>query len=417
MAINRASVSISGIKQFLDLFRDPNASINAFQAALQQRLGGPGGGIAAPPAGEQPGPTREAAARQETGPNATDRHRALLETIFANPALVADLPSDAFDRMVGASEGLMALETGPEPSPELQRVKEFESRGGQLSPQQLGQALDVLPNDTSDMIELAAINAARKLSGQPEYGIEEGLRVLANLRAAQGTTVNVSPIMDLGIGEFFSKFTQHQEAGRRRDQLSLIEPTLAQLRQAKGVLDTPGVMSYLATSGVGRTVGAGLATFQSLTGRRPFEAFDASTLGATQAALDTGISLAATTLARLGENDISEPTRKRLMEIAQVGSFLSNPEQARGAINELIRIIEQLQTQTSEELRVGGRKLGDTNEPTPEPPNRAAGRNAIRAKAKELYRANPDRYDGEKDPQLLLDAVQAVDRDAKLQIE
>lgn len=421
MAINQVGVSLSGIKAFLDLFKDPNAGLNEFQAAIQSRLGGgPTAGLAGPAdvaAGVQAGPTMDAAARQaaQPAPSGVDRRRAILETILANPALVADLPKETFDRMLGASEGLVELEAGPTPSPELQRVQEAQQLGVQLNPQQIGQALNVLPDPTGDMIELESLNAARRAAGKPEYDFETGLRVLANLRAtATGTTVNVSPIIDTGLDRFLASFTEKQEGTDRRERLSMLEPTIAQLKQAQAVLQTPGVMSFLATSGPGRTVGAGLATFQSLTGKRPFESFDANTLGATQAALDTGIRMAASTLARLSEKDISEPTRKRMEELAQVGSFLSNPQQAAGAIGEILRVMESLQGQTSRELKEGGVPL-DSNAPVPEAPNRPAAREIIRAKARELLKANPDKYPGgERDPQLLLDAVQAVDREAKL---
>lgn len=431
MGINRVGVSISGIKAFLDLFKDPNAGLNAFQAAIQERMGAGGAGGSNPLAGlasqaevsagsRQAGPTQEAASlgaaenASRPAPNAQDRHRAILETILANPALVADLPGESFDRMMSASEGLVGMESGPEPSPEMKRVKEAQGLGIQLDPNQIGRALNVLPDGTSNMIELEAINAARRASGQPEYGIEEGLRVLANMNADAGTNVTVSPVIDTGLGAFLAKFVEKSEGTERREMLSMLKPTLAQLKQAKAVLETPGVMSFLATSGPGRTVGAGLATFQSLTGRKPFESFDANTLGATQAALDTGIRMAASTLARMSEKDISEPTRKRLEQIAQVGSFLSNPEQARGAVDTLIQVMESLEGQTEQELKSGGVTLGE-DAPVLDAPNRPAARNAIRAKAAELLKANPSRYPkGEKDPQLLLDAVQAVDRDTKL---
>lgn len=428
MAINRGSVDISKI---IALFRElgrperEREAMNAFQAAVQERLGGgPTAGLAGPGevyAGMQAGPTQEAAGRAAAAPQATgtDRHRAILETIMSNPTLLSDLPSDQFDRMMTASEGLAAMEAGPEPSPELVRLREFQTQfpGQQVTPQMAGQALGVLPKPTSNMIELEGMNAARRAAGQPEYGIEEGLRVLANLREAEGTNVTVAPVIETGLGDFLAQFTQAQEGTDRRERLSMLEPTVAQLKQALAVLKTPGVMSFLATSGPGRTVGAGLATFQSLTGRAPFAGFDAKTLGATQAALDTGIRMAASTLARLSEKDISEPTRKRMEELAQVGDFMSNPPQAAGAIEEILRVMESLQAQTGRELKEGGVRL-DEQAPVPEAPNRPAAREAIRAKAAELLKANPAKYPrGEKDPQLLLDAVQAVDRASKINVE
>lgn len=430
MAINKVGISISGIKAFLDLFKDPNAGWNAFQAAVNERLGSgmpdQTRGLAGPAdvaAGVQAGPTVAAAERQAAmpaaaAPTGVDRRRAILETIMANPALIADLPKDQFDRFMGASEGLAEMEAGPEPSPELQRLKEFQGMfpNQPITPQMAGGALNVLPDPTGDMIELEAINAARRAQNKPEYGMEEGLRLLANMHTPAGTSVTVSPVLDLGVGDFLAKFTEKQEGTDRRERLSMLEPTIAQLKQAKAVLATPGVMTFLATSGPGRTVGAGLATFQSLTGKRPFADFDANTLGATQAALDTGIRMAASTLARLSEKDISEPTRKRMEELAQVGSFLSNPAQAAGAIDEILRVMESLQTQAGRELTEGGVRL-NTEAPVPEAPNRPAARIAIRAKIKELLKANPSKYPGgEKDPQLLLDAVQAVDREAKLPV-
>lgn len=430
MAITQAHVSLDSIGKFLDLIDrlrkpSPGDATNAFLQAIQatQAQSGMAGGANSQP-GQRVGPTNEAAANAQQAQAAapdSNRVRALYETLLSNPQLAADLPADTLSTMLTSAQGLQAME--PKPSDASQKLQELKGLGIQIDPALIERAYGVAAptnEPPSDLQIIDRINAERTAAGKPQMSAEEGMSFLANLRKAAGDTTIISPTFDTSaLGDVLAQFINKDQVASREDRLSQLEPTLKQLARAKAVLETPGVTRWLVSNPLGRTLGSGAATLQSMGLLRQFKDLNSKDFGEAQAALESGIGFAASQIARLFETDISEPTQKRLMAIASTSNWLSNPDQALGAINELNSIIEGLQSQTKKELKQGGVTVEPgPNQPQPSlPADRQKFNDAVRAKADQLLKSNSKKYPGGlKDPQLLLDAVQAVSRERAVTI-
>ena len=422
MAITQAGVDLGGILRFIEYLRSPSQgdvlsqllgtdASNPFQAAMATQPE-----IAA---GQQPGPTREAASRAGAATGMGPRQ--LLERMLQQPQLLSDLSSENFDRLVGIAGGLAELEPTPaSPTAQQQNLAAFQEMFPEqpITPQLAQQALNLAPTPTSGLLELEAINAARTAQGLPPYGIEEGLRLIKNMEEKSGTTVTVSPTIEIGgFGELIAPFVEKSQVATREDAISRLRFTLPQLERAKKVLETPGAVRWIANP-VGQQVLNAIALGQDLSGFTLLEGLDSATLGDAQAALETGITTSAAEIARVYENDISEPTRRRLESVAQMGNLLSTPDRALGAIQAIETALDELSDDKAQELIQGG----VTVQPSPAGPSAAPGapvaplpkvsadfKARVEAAADRLLRSNPKRYPrGAKDPQLLRDAVSAV---------
>lgn len=413
MAIHKASVDLGAILRFINYLKSPSPTeaLNTFGQLIQQQSNQDN--MVQPGQAGQVGPTNAAATRAVTPGS---RSRALFNTILANPAALAYLPSEALSAMLTSGANLAAMEPKPVGPTEAERKRlELDAQNVPLGTENLLALFGASPTTPPGPLqELDAINQDRIHQGKQPYDVETGLGIVANLHKAAGTSVSVNPVInvDNGVSEFMTK----QEVADRNTFLSQIAPTIQQLQKAKLVLETPGLTRWLASNPILRQGGNALATAQAA-GFPMAKALgvDPQDFGEAVAALQNGIQSASQMLSTYyGRQRGGDKAAQRFSSSAQTGNWLSNPDQALGAINNILETVNGLQTQTAQEQRQGGVSLNPPPQPgqpgAPAVPEvRAKFNTAVNDKARALLKANPERYPGgAKDPKLVLDAIQAV---------